>query len=269
MLRVSSKPLTVDGAAAAGVFRPHVGSPSASRGERSSTRLAKREAAASGAVGLWSPSLSAAQQGEAAAAVLTARAGRVAHVGLAVQAVDPDSDVAQACHHARSRAGADAGAVFAVGDVAHVVQAVLDAPVTAQHPSQIARPCLLAGEAGDGERDVSLADWRAGECRPFTDDHDHLPSRWEAGQRRVRGHLDYAQGSLLDAPVAAIVLDMVGPSVRPRAIDQPLAERWLVVLYRQDVVPFFLTIISAVALCVCIASIVTVTPSRSSSARMA
>jgi hypothetical protein len=55
----------------------------------------------------------------------------VRDVGLAVEAVNANSDVAQARHHPRARASADTREIFAIGDVANVVQSVLDVPVIA------------------------------------------------------------------------------------------------------------------------------------------
>ena len=51
--------------------------------------------------------------------------------------------------------GADAGVVFAVGDVADPVQSVFDAPVSSDVVGDLGRSCLVGGEAGeaqDGDR---------------------------------------------------------------------------------------------------------------------
>jgi hypothetical protein len=81
------------------------------------------------------------------AAVVAERSGDGARLGLVERA---DDEVAQAGHDVGAVAGADLAGVFAEGDVADVVQAVLDAPVAADEVGQSGGAGLGVGQAGDG-----------------------------------------------------------------------------------------------------------------------
>jgi hypothetical protein len=61
---------------------------------------------------------------------------------------DSDGEVAQADHDLGPVSGADLGGVFAVGDVADVVQG-FDGPVTADPPGEVSGAGLGDGQAGD------------------------------------------------------------------------------------------------------------------------
>src|SRR5438270_13442399 len=60
-----------------------------------------------------------------------------------------DGEIAQCGHHLRGRAGAQAGPITACGDIAHIMQAVLDAPMTPRQIGGASRTGLDGGEAGD------------------------------------------------------------------------------------------------------------------------
>jgi hypothetical protein len=62
---------------------------------------------------------------------------------------DADGQVAQGGHDLGSAAGADLGGVFAVADVAEVVQG-LDLPVAAEPGGELGGGCLVGVQAGDG-----------------------------------------------------------------------------------------------------------------------
>jgi hypothetical protein len=62
---------------------------------------------------------------------------------------DADGQVAQGGHGLGSAAGADLGGVFAVADVAEVVQG-LDLPVAADPDGELGGGCLVGVQAGDG-----------------------------------------------------------------------------------------------------------------------
>ncbi len=62
---------------------------------------------------------------------------------------DADGQVAQGGHGLGSAAGADLGGVFAVADVAEVVQG-LDLPVAADPGGELGGGCLAGVQAGDG-----------------------------------------------------------------------------------------------------------------------
>src|ERR1017187_104180 len=63
-----------------------------------------------------------------------------------------DGQVAHAGHVLRRVPGADAGGVFAVGDVTDIVQLVLDSPVPADVDRDGGRGAGLGGHAGDAGR---------------------------------------------------------------------------------------------------------------------
>ena len=71
------------------------------------------------------------------------RPGGEMAVGLGLAADDRDRGVGQAGEIARQVAHVDAAAVFIVGEVAHVVQAVLDVPVVADQGRELLRTVLF------------------------------------------------------------------------------------------------------------------------------
>ncbi|HET6748206.1 MAG TPA: hypothetical protein VFL71_03010 [Actinomycetes bacterium] len=58
-----------------------------------------------------------------------------------------DGEVAQGCHDLRRGPGAELGGVFCEGDVAHLVQSVLDRPVAADEVGQPGGAGLRMGQA--------------------------------------------------------------------------------------------------------------------------
>lgn len=156
---------------------------------------------------------------------------------MAVQAQGADSQVAQAGHHAGSGAGRGLGFVLVVGDVAHPVQSILDAPVPADVSGQLLGAGLLGVQAGDAVGDL-LADSLPTQAADVAAHPEHLGGVREgdggvAGDRRDTG------GALLGAPVPAVEGNMLGREVAGRA-GQRLLERGqqvrLVALDRQYVV---------------------------------
>lgn len=76
---------------------------------------------------------------------------RAGDVGGAEQAQQGDGEVAQGRHDGGSAVGANSGAVLVEGDIAHVVGAVLDAPVAAAELEQAFGGGLFGGQVGDEE----------------------------------------------------------------------------------------------------------------------
>ena len=72
-------------------------------------------------------------------------------IGEPEQSGQGDGEVAQTGHHGRAVRGADARAVLIEGDVAHVMGAVLDAPMPAVEGEEPGRVGLCGGQAGDGK----------------------------------------------------------------------------------------------------------------------
>jgi hypothetical protein len=68
-----------------------------------------------------------------------------------------DGEVAQGCHDLRRGPGAELGGVCCEGDVADVVQAVLDRPVAADEVGQPGGAGLRMGQAGDRVGGLGLA----------------------------------------------------------------------------------------------------------------
>ena len=60
-----------------------------------------------------------------------------------------DGQIAQRGHDLRSRAGAQAGTVFAKGDIAHIMHTILNAPMTPRQIEEAARAGLDGSEVGD------------------------------------------------------------------------------------------------------------------------
>ena len=60
-----------------------------------------------------------------------------------------DGQIAQRGHGLRSRACAQARTIFAKGDIAHIMQAVLDAPMAPRQIEEASRTGLDGGEVGD------------------------------------------------------------------------------------------------------------------------
>src|SRR5881394_1905411 len=90
-----------------------------------------------------------AEGGEASAGVLMVTAVGLGDIGPAAEFQDCDGEVAQGGHDGGAVAGADLGAVFAVGDVADVMQG-LDPPVVADPAGQFVGAGLVGVQAGDG-----------------------------------------------------------------------------------------------------------------------
>lgn len=60
-----------------------------------------------------------------------------------------DGQIAQCGHDLRSRARAQARAIFAKGDIAHIMQTVLDAPMTSHQIEEATRTGLNGREISD------------------------------------------------------------------------------------------------------------------------
>src|SRR5947209_436167 len=56
-----------------------------------------------------------------------------------------DGQIAQCCHQLRGRAGAQARAIFSKGDIAHIMETVLDTPMTPLQIEETARTGLDGG----------------------------------------------------------------------------------------------------------------------------
>jgi len=71
--------------------------------------------------------------------------------GLSPQAsCDGQGSVPEGCEHLRRGSGTGSALVLAAAHVAHVVQAVLDAPMVARQGQQLVGACFCGGQAGDG-----------------------------------------------------------------------------------------------------------------------
>lgn len=97
--------------------------------------------------------------------VACGRAERGGDVGVACQPQGADGEVAEADHDAWRGAGAHSGGVLTVGDVANVVEPVLDAPVvadelgdrggSARSPGRLVMPSAATALVGFPARSVT------------------------------------------------------------------------------------------------------------------
>src|SRR6266702_8594266 len=76
-------------------------------------------------------------------------ASRSSHPRRAAAVNEGDGQITQCCHNMRSRAGAQAGTVTAFGEIAHIMQTILDAPMTARQIEETARAGLDRREVSD------------------------------------------------------------------------------------------------------------------------
>lgn len=132
-------------------------------------------------------------------------AGCFGDVGVAEEAEQADRGVAQGGHDLGRGAGAYLGAVFVVGDVAHVVRSILDAPVAAGVRGEVGWVGLLVGQAGDAVDGLL----RAGQAAGVADvavDAEGLVDTGEVQACDVGGDGD---GACLVTAVAAVKGDVV------------------------------------------------------------
>ena len=115
---------------------------------------------------------------------------------------DPDAEVSQGGHDLGSAAGADLGGVFAVADVADVVQH-LDLPVAADPGSELGRGGLAGVQAGDRVDGDGAPFLLAAQGPDAAGEADGLGGVRERDPRRDGGDL---QGAVLLAAVPAVVL---------------------------------------------------------------
>lgn len=123
-----------------------------------------------------------------------------------------DGVAAEGGHGAGRVAGADAGGIFAEGDVTAVVQAVLDGPFSSGERGEPGRAGFGAGEAGDAERGHVRS--RAAVQAPDVPlDQEDLRGVRERQVARGGQHLD---GAGLVPPVATVLIGE-RPGRLPRA----------------------------------------------------
>jgi len=67
-----------------------------------------------------------------------------------------DHEIAYCRHHLGSIARAETRAVFPKVDIAHIMQSILDAPMTTVHLEQTLRGGLLRRQVGDEVEDLPL-----------------------------------------------------------------------------------------------------------------
>jgi hypothetical protein len=65
------------------------------------------------------------------------------------EAQQTDSEVTQAGHHARAKVGAYLGPIFVEGDVTHMMESILDAPVATIEREQSFWVSFIRRETGD------------------------------------------------------------------------------------------------------------------------
>jgi hypothetical protein len=124
---------------------------------------------------------------------------------------DPDAEVAQGSHDLWSAAGADLGGVFAVADVADVVQH-LDLPVAADPCSELGGGSLTGVQAGDRVDGDGAPFLLAGKGPDAAGEADGLGGVREGDPRRDRCDLE---GAVLLAAVPAVVLLAASGDVPP------------------------------------------------------
>src|SRR5438270_3904723 len=76
-------------------------------------------------------------------------ASRSSNLGGAEAMNEGDGQIAQGGHDLRNRASTQTGAVFPKGNVAHVMQAVLNTPMTTHQVEEASRAGLNLSEVGD------------------------------------------------------------------------------------------------------------------------
>ena len=92
-----------------------------------------------------------ADGGQRAARLMGEGAQGAGDIGEAKQAGQGDGEVAQSSHHGRPVADTDAGAILVEGDIADIVGAVLDPPLTTVEGEQFVGVSLGRCQAGDGK----------------------------------------------------------------------------------------------------------------------
>jgi len=117
---------------------------------------------------------------------------------VACEAQCADREVAAGREGAGPVAGEGLGAVFVVGDVADVVDAVLDAPVASDERVELFWACLVSGEAGEVVGGLGRDRFVVERCPFAVDPHDLVGVREQAARRR-RGRCC----AVIDAAVTA------------------------------------------------------------------
>ena len=148
----------------------------------------------------------------------------------AVAAHDGDGRVAQAGEIARHVAHVCPTTIFVVGEVAHIVQAVLDVPVSADHGQEFLGPGALGAERGQtvGNFDAAFAGL---EDLAFAVDAQRLAATVEVGVAVPfgTGEVDDGAASVFDAAMA-LVDGLVPGCVAPVDRLEVFVHRRLVVL---------------------------------------
>jgi len=119
-----------------------------------------------------------------------------------------DGQIAQGGHELRSRARAQAGAIFAKGGIPHIMQAVLNAPMTTHQIEEVSRTGLDLGEVGD-EVDYLLGRLAGLAHRHGARQASHLTHQRPSGSQIVVHATTDLDGAGLDAssmPIDGAVL---------------------------------------------------------------
>ena len=144
--------------------------------------------------------------------------------GVAGHFQDADAEVAQGGQDLGPAAGADLGGVFAVADVADVVQH-LDLPVAAYPFSELGRGSLGSGQAGDRVDGAGAPFLVAVQGPDAAGDADGLGGVREGDPRRDGADLESA---VLFTAVPAVVLLAASRDVPPGQVLDLGVQAWLV-----------------------------------------
>ncbi len=175
---------------------------------------------------------------------------------------DGDRGVAQRGEDAGRIASPDSRAILVEGDVADIVDAVLDRPVAADEGGELLRRGEHARAAGDGVEDGCR---RPAVARGGALDANDLGSASEAAGEPAGGDVANPIAAAFDATMRAVVLFVIGMARVEgcKAPDQLASEAGLVAFGDQQEVPPFSPTASQNRCWVCNASAVTIRPRRS------
>ena len=126
-----------------------------------------------------------------------------------LEANDGDGEVPEAGEIARQVAGSHPAAVFVVGDVAHVVESIFDAPMPAHQGHDDLRGGLVGGHGGQAVYGLVL-DLAGLDDAPLALDAKANLTMRQGGAVKVLGEVEHPAASLLDSSVSLVRGVMLG-----------------------------------------------------------
>ena len=159
------------------------------------------------------------------------RSSRIVPVGLgeelesSLDAHDGDGEVREAGEVARQMAGTHPAAVFVIGDVAHVVQPIFDAPMPSHEREDELGGGLFGGKRGQAVHGLVL-DLAGLGASPLAFDAKRHRAMGQRGLVGVVGEIEHPAASVLDASVSLVCGSVLGGAhlgalpVEPGEVDE-------------------------------------------------